>query len=298
MDERLSQIAAESDFARERRKRALSKIAARLRFEPDDVVAPGCPSRKWSRRWGSAERVVTSGCRPSPSTRSSGASPAAAVSSTAASSRPPRACAGAVRRSKEAPSRGAAMPPIDVYRIGDLHFVKDGHHRVSVARAFGDDTIEADVVEVRTRLGAGRSYGSATCRSSATSASSTSESPCPLGRATGSSSRTNGATPSSRPWSRRGASRESRRRPAAVTRGDRRDLVPRGIRAGRRSAQRRRLGGNGPETERYLRIAMLRYLLLQTHDWTEEIVEHLLGEVRSDSQQEDTMVHQILKEMK
>ena len=32
---------------------------------------------------------------------------------------------------------GEAMPPIDVYRIGDLHFVKDGHHRVSVAHALG-----------------------------------------------------------------------------------------------------------------------------------------------------------------
>ena len=27
------------------------------------------------------------------------------------------------------------MPPIDVYRIGELYFVKDGHHRVSVAHA-------------------------------------------------------------------------------------------------------------------------------------------------------------------
>ena len=33
--------------------------------------------------------------------------------------------------------RGESMPPIDVYRIGELHFVKDGHHRVSVARALG-----------------------------------------------------------------------------------------------------------------------------------------------------------------
>ena len=29
-------------------------------------------------------------------------------------------------------------------------------------------------------------------------------------------------------------------------------------------------GGAGTETERYLRIAMLRYLLLQTHDWSDE----------------------------
>jgi hypothetical protein len=48
--------------------------------------------------------------------------------------------------------RGAAIPPIDVYRVGDLHFVKDGHHRVSVARATGHKTIEAYVTEVLTRI--------------------------------------------------------------------------------------------------------------------------------------------------
>ena len=47
--------------------------------------------------------------------------------------------------------RGAAIPPIDVYRVGNLHFVKDGHHRVSVARAAGHKTIEAYVTEVLTR---------------------------------------------------------------------------------------------------------------------------------------------------
>ena len=40
-------------------------------------------------------------------------------------------------------------------------------------------------------------------------------------------------------------------------------------------------GGPGTEAERYLRIAMLRYLLLQTHDWTDEIVERLLGSART-----------------
>jgi len=31
--------------------------------------------------------------------------------------------------------RGVAIPPIEVYRVGDLHFVSDGHHRVSIAAA-------------------------------------------------------------------------------------------------------------------------------------------------------------------
>jgi hypothetical protein len=47
--------------------------------------------------------------------------------------------------------RGTALPPIAVYRIGDEHFVRDGHHRVTVARALGAAGIEADVVELRRR---------------------------------------------------------------------------------------------------------------------------------------------------
>jgi hypothetical protein len=46
--------------------------------------------------------------------------------------------------------RGAAIPPIDVYRVGDLHFVKDGHHRVSIAVATGQEMIDAYVTEVLT----------------------------------------------------------------------------------------------------------------------------------------------------
>jgi hypothetical protein len=50
--------------------------------------------------------------------------------------------------------RGETMPPIDVYRIGQLHFVLDGHHSVSVARAQGDTTIEARVRGVQTTVAA------------------------------------------------------------------------------------------------------------------------------------------------
>jgi hypothetical protein len=53
----------------------------------------------------------------------------------------------------------------------------------------------------------------------------------------------------------------------------------------------------GTDAERYLRIAMLRFLLLQTHDWTDDVVERLLEAVRPPSADDDTMVQQILKEM-
>ena len=47
-------------------------------------------------------------------------------------------------------SRG--LPPINVYQVGDVYFVVDGHHRVSVAREFGQKFIAAQVVEVCTRV--------------------------------------------------------------------------------------------------------------------------------------------------
>ena len=48
--------------------------------------------------------------------------------------------------------RGAAIPPIEVYRVGGLHFVSDGHHRVSIAAATGQRTIDAYVTEVLTTV--------------------------------------------------------------------------------------------------------------------------------------------------
>lgn len=48
--------------------------------------------------------------------------------------------------------RQASLPPIDVFRIGDVYFVQDGNHRVSVARARGDRTIRARVIEIPVRV--------------------------------------------------------------------------------------------------------------------------------------------------
>jgi hypothetical protein len=46
--------------------------------------------------------------------------------------------------------RGEAIPPIEVYRVGQEHFVADGHHRVSIAAATRQHQIDAYVTEVRT----------------------------------------------------------------------------------------------------------------------------------------------------
>jgi len=44
------------------------------------------------------------------------------------------------------------LPPIEVYQVRDVYFVRDGNHRVSVARELGADHIQAYVTEVDTRV--------------------------------------------------------------------------------------------------------------------------------------------------
>jgi len=44
------------------------------------------------------------------------------------------------------------LPPILVYKIGDVYFVLDGNHRVSIAKQIGIDKIEAYVTEVQTKV--------------------------------------------------------------------------------------------------------------------------------------------------
>ncbi len=42
------------------------------------------------------------------------------------------------------------LPPIEVYKVGEVYFVKDGNHRVSVAREKGQAFIDANVIEILT----------------------------------------------------------------------------------------------------------------------------------------------------
>ncbi len=42
------------------------------------------------------------------------------------------------------------LPPVELYKIGEAYFVKDGHHRISVARSMKSETIQAYVTEVQT----------------------------------------------------------------------------------------------------------------------------------------------------
>jgi hypothetical protein len=44
------------------------------------------------------------------------------------------------------------LPPIELYKVGDVYFVRDGNHRVSVARQLGAKTIQAHVTELPTSI--------------------------------------------------------------------------------------------------------------------------------------------------
>ncbi len=41
--------------------------------------------------------------------------------------------------------QGVALPPVDLIQVGGVYFVRDGHHRISVARAFGQECVDAEV---------------------------------------------------------------------------------------------------------------------------------------------------------
>jgi len=150
-DTGLPETDAQFDFGRARRRRAMSRLAAALRREPSDVnvILPfdevvEALGRRGERRLGlqtiPLDSIVGTVDRSREFDR--------AFRPTSSRVRP------RWERIAMAQRKGQAMPPIDVYRIGELHFVKDGHHRVSVARELGHEVIEAYVTEVITELGA------------------------------------------------------------------------------------------------------------------------------------------------
>jgi hypothetical protein len=150
----MPQSDAQDDFLRARRSAVLSRLGSLLRGHPQDVgaVLPFDEVVDALGRVGERDRGVQ--VIPLDSIVGS-------VDRTRDFDRRFRPTTQRVRPRWErialAKRRGEAMPPIEVYRLGDAHFVRDGHHRVSVARAHGQDVIDAHVIEVLTRVGADRS---------------------------------------------------------------------------------------------------------------------------------------------
>jgi len=285
-----------SDFDRERRRQALARIAARLRREPDDVneMLPfdevvAALGQRAQRDLGvqtiRLDSIVgTAGRRRDEFDRS--------FRPLSDRLRDRWRGIAAARR------QGAEMPPIEVYRVGDLHFVEDGHHRVSVARAMGDTVIEARVREVRTALGAEPGLRP-------------SELPLkhheriffervPLPRELRETIRLTDEWRYAQlaAYIEARGFRESHARGQLVSRRElaltwyREQYEP--IVAVMREAG---IGGPGTDTDRYVRFMMLRVLLLHTLEWTDEVVEQLMAALRPPRADDDTLVHQILSEM-
>ena len=59
---------------------------------------------------------------------------------------------GRWKKIDQAMHRAEELPPVSVYKIGDAYFVRDGNHRVSVAHQQGVEMIDAEVIELRSRV--------------------------------------------------------------------------------------------------------------------------------------------------
>jgi hypothetical protein len=40
---------------------------------------------------------------------------------------------------------GVVLPPVCLIQVGDVYFVRDGHHRISVAKVMGQEQIDAEI---------------------------------------------------------------------------------------------------------------------------------------------------------
>ena len=52
------------------------------------------------------------------------------------------------------------------------------------------------------------------------------------------------------------------------------------------------------ETEAYMRVSHLRYLILRTHDWNDEVIDAIRRDLEAPGLEEDTMVRTLRKELK
>jgi hypothetical protein len=267
----------ENDFQRVRRRQVLSRLAGRLSRGPDDinVILPydeviralGFRGEQFlGLRTIRLEAVVGT------------------VDSRRDFDRRFRPTTGRVRERWErlalAQRRGESIPPIDVFQVGDLYYVKDGHHRVSIAMATRQRTIDAYVTRVLTEIPAkgirGRSdlvmksyqrifqarvplpaaaYAKLTCIDPWSYAE--------LGE-------------NVEAWGYRymQAEREYFTREQIARRWFSDEFVP-----VVRMLHAADLIGAGTDAEAYMRVASQRYRLMRTHEWNDQVIERLRQEL-------------------
>ncbi len=269
---------ADSDFSKARRRAALSRLSARLRGQAGDVstLLPleevvdalgktgekriGRDSIRLETIVGSVDRAREFDREFRPTTKR---------------------VQQRWKRINEAQRRGKGMPPIDVYRVGGLHFVSDGHHRVSVARHLGLDVIEAYVTEIQTRVGPGE--GMRLADLPAKDHERLFLERVPLTAAAreriGFSDAERGYAQLAEgveAWGFRliqglGEPRNRAEVAAAWYEDEYLPVVEALSDAG--------LIGSGTEADAYLRVANDRYMLLRTHDWGEQVIQRLQQEL-------------------
>lgn len=295
-DTGLPQTDAQFDFGRARRRRAMSQIAARLRREGD--LSTILPFEEVVRALGRREE------------RNLGLktieldSIVGTVDRGREFDRRFRPTTGRVRprweRINTAQRKGQSMPPIDVYRIGELHFVKDGHHRVSVARALGFDVIDAYVTEIVTEMGAGREIKMSDLPLKSHQRLFFERVPLPADA--------RAEIKLSDEW-RYAALAEAIEAWGFRVSQDRGELMSRSVVAEEwyddeyrpvvemlREADLVRRGMT--DTEAYMRVAHLRYLILRTHEWDDTVIDAVRRDLEAPGIEEDTMVRTLRKELR
>jgi hypothetical protein len=169
-----------------------------------------------------------------------------------------------------------------VYRVGDLHFVSDGHHRVSIALAMGQKTIDAYVTEILTAVPARgirrrgdllfknyerlfRSRVKLTPQAYAKISFSDPWGYAELGEAV-------------EAWGFRLMQHEHKfyDRPEVSRRWFTDEFTP-----VVRMLHAADLVGSGTDAEAYLTIARERYRLIRTHEWNDEVIEELQRQFRA-----------------
>ena len=296
-DTGLPQTDAQFDFGRARRKRSLSQIAARMRRHRDlTVILPfdevvAALGRRGEHYLG----LQTIDLDSIVGTVDRGREFDRRFNPTSGRVRP------RWERINTAQRKGQEMPPIDVYRIGELHFVKDGHHRVSVARALGFTKIDAYVTEIITELGAGREIKLSDLPLKSHQRLFYERVPLPADA--------RAEIKLSDEW-RYAALAEAIEAWGYRVSHDRGTLLSRSEVAEEwyddeyrpvvemlREAELIR--GGMTDIEAYMRVAHLRYLLLRTHEWDDDVIEAVRRDLAAPGGiEQDTMVRTLRKELK
>jgi hypothetical protein len=268
----------ENDFLRVRRRQVLARLAGRLRRGPDDInlILPF------------DEVVAALGFRGEQSLGLRTIKLDAVVGTVDSRrdfDRRFRPTTGRIRERWErlalAQRRGESIPPIDVYQVGPLYFVQDGHHRVSIAMATRQRTIDAYVTRVLTEIPADGIRGRSDLVMKSYQRIFQSRVPLPEAAYV--------KLTCVDPWSYAELGENVEAWGFRYLQAERRYFTREQI-ARRwfneeflpvvRMLHAADLIGTGTDAEAYLRVASQRYRLMRTHEWNDEVIARLRRELR------------------